>query len=189
MDREWLNLMTSTDEIGKAVTAEAVTCLRYGVEKIEHCLGQLDDDQIWWRPNEEMNAIGNLLLHLAGNLGQWIVAGIGDTEYKRDRPAEFSERRKRSKDEVLKTLLDAVEKSCATLTAVSADELLAVNRIQGSDVSKMNAMMHSVTHFQGHVQEIIGLTRQTLGIEYRLQWTPQTAEEGAPKPSLEDSAD
>lgn len=172
--------MASMDEIGKAATAEAVTCLRYGVEKIEHCLRQLDDDQIWWRPNEEMNSIGNLLLHLAGNLGQWIVAGIGDREDTRDRPSEFSERRKISKDDVLKGLFDAVDKSCATLAAVSADELLAMNRIQGSDVSKMNAMMHAVTHFQGHVQEIIGLSRQQLGTGYQFHWTPQTTEEGAP---------
>jgi len=168
--------MASQDEIANAVTKEAVTCLRYGVGKIEHCLAQLNDElnneQVWWRPDEEMNAIGNLLLHLAGNLGQWIIAGIGDSEDTRDSPSEFSKRRNIPKDDALKCLLDVVEGSCTTLTGISADELLAMKRIQGADVSKMNAMMHSVTHFQGHVQEIIGLTRQQLGKRYRFQWTP-----------------
>ena len=173
--------MASQDEIANAVTTEAVTCLRYGLEKIEHCLAQLTNEQVWWRPDDEMNAIGNLLLHLAGNLGQWIVAGIGDSEDTRDRPSEFAER-EIPKDDVLKRLLDVVEGSCTTLTSISADELLAKKRIQGTGVSKMNAMMHSVTHFQGHVQEIIGLTRQQLGKRYRFQWTPKTIEEGAVEP-------
>ena len=174
--------MASKDEIGNEVTKQAVACLRYGVEKIEHCLAQLDDKQVWWRPHEEMNAIGNLLLHLAGNLGQWIIAGIGDSEDTRDRPSEFAKRQHLHKDDVLKRLLDVVEESCTALTGISADELLTMKRIQGAEVSKMQAMMHSITHFQGHVQEIIGLTRQQLGKRYQFQWTPKTIEEGAVEP-------
>ncbi len=172
-------LMVSKDEIANVATKEAAACLRYGVEKIEHCLGQLDDKQVWWRPHEEMNAIGNLLLHLAGNLGQWIVAGVGDSQDTRDRPSEFAERRNLPKEDLFHRLLDVVENSCTALTGISADELLTTKRIQGAEVSKMHAMMHSVTHFQGHVQEIISLTRQQLGQRYRFHWTPKTTEEGA----------
>jgi len=168
--------MASKDEIANAATKEAVACLHYGVERVKHCLAQLDDDQLWWRPNEEMNAIGNLLLHLAGNLGQWIVAGIGDLEDTRDRPVEFSERRAIPRSDLLRHLLAVVDESCTTLSAVSADDLLTMKNIQGMNVSKMHAMLHSVTHFQGHVQEIIGLTRQQLGRRYQFQWTPTTTE-------------
>ena len=171
--------MVSKDEIANEATSEAVACLRYGVEKIEHCLKQLDDTQLWWRPNDEMNAIGNLLLHLAGNLSQWIIAGIGDTADTRDRAGEFAERRQIPKNEVLQRLRQVVDDSCATLSATSAEALLVVKRVQGSEVSKMHAMMHSVSHFQGHVQEIICLTRQQLGQQYQVQWSPTTKEEGA----------
>ena len=171
--------MTSKEEIANKVAEEASSCLRDGVTKIEHCLAQLDDHQVWWRPHEEMNAIGNLLLHLAGNLGQWIVAGIGDSEDTRDRPREFSERRIIPKSNVLQRLLNVVEESCDTLTHTSSDDLLKMKRIQGKEVSKMHAMMHSVTHFQGHVQEIICLTRQQLGEQYQFQWKPKSTEEGA----------
>jgi hypothetical protein len=177
--RNWGTAMVSKDEIANEATKEAVACLRYGVEKIEHCLTQLDETQLWWRPNDDMNAIGNLLLHLAGNLSQWIIAGIGDTVDSRDRPSEFAERRQIPKKDVFQRLLKAVEDSCATLTATSADALLAMKRIQGAEVSKMHAMMHSVTHFQGHVQEIICLTRQQLGKQYQVHWSPKTKEEGA----------
>ena len=150
------------------------------MQKIEHCLSQLSDQQIWWRPAADMNAIGNLLLHLAGNLGQWIVAGIGDLPDTRDRPREFSERQHLEKAALLRRLHEIVEASCATLAKLSADDFLVVRRVQGSDVTKTHAMFNSVTHFQGHVQEIIGLTRQQLGGQYQFQWTPATIEEGAP---------
>ena len=171
--------MKSNDEIANELAGEAAESLRSGLTKIKHCLKQLDDAQIWWRPNEEMNAIGNLLLHLAGNLGQWIVAGIGDSEDTRDRPREFSERRQIPQGEVLQRLVSVVEESCRTLAHLPAEGLLDKKRIQGTEVTKMHAMIHSVTHFQGHVQEIISLTRQQLGDRYQFQWKPTTNEEGA----------
>src|SRR6266566_7017509 len=57
------------------------------------CLDSLTAEQVWWRPNEQSNSIGNLLLHLNGNVRQWIVASLGDISNVRDRSAEFAERR------------------------------------------------------------------------------------------------
>src|SRR5689334_16459965 len=71
-----------------AAAAELADALRM----IQHCCGQLSDGQIWWRPNESMNSIGNLLLHLTGNLRQWVVSGLGGTADTRNRPAEFAAR-------------------------------------------------------------------------------------------------
>ena len=176
--------MVTHNAISSELTQAAISCLWYGMEKIEHCLSQLGDQQVWWRPQEEMNSIGNLLLHLSGNLGQWIVAGVGDTEDTRHRPGEFAERRKLPKQEILDALRDTVEKSCSTLSDCTPDSLIDTKRIQGSEVTKMYAMMHSITHFQGHVQEIIGLTRQQLGDKYEFHWTPTTAEEGAESTSV-----
>ena len=171
--------MPSDDVFVREVIREAVDCLDSGMEKIDHCLAQLDDAQVWWRPQEEMNAIGNLLLHLAGNLRQWIVAGVGDADDIRDRPGEFAERRSIAKDELLQGLQDVVTQSCSTLTNMSAEQLLVSKRVQGGEVTKLHAMMHSVNHFQGHVQEIISLTRQQLGNAYQFHWAPKTVEEGA----------
>ena len=169
----------ASDSLSQLVTAEAVACLDYGCVKISHCLRQLTDEQVWWRPNSEMNSIGNLLLHLAGNLNQWIVAGIGDNPDTRSRQAEFDERRQISKTELWDQLKGVVEQSKAVLCQATRDELESKKRIQGFDVTKTHAMLHSVSHFQGHVQEIICLTRQQLGPNYEYQWQPQTKEEGA----------
>ncbi|MEM7314972.1 MAG: DUF1572 family protein [Planctomycetota bacterium] len=161
-----------------AFAREANFCLDYGMNKIEHCLRQLDDAQVWWRPREEMNSIGNLLLHVAGNLRQWIVAGVGDVEDVRVRQAEFDERAL-PKAEVFDQLRNVIEQAKVTITSTSASELLTDKIIQGHDTNKMQAIWHSVTHFQGHVQEIIGMTRQQLGPAYEFEWSPSSPEEGA----------
>src|SRR6266702_8297067 len=72
--------------------------------KIERCLEVLTDEQIWWRANPQSNSIGNLILHLSGNVRQWIVSGLGGAADGRDRPAEFSEHGPIPKDELLRKL-------------------------------------------------------------------------------------
>ena len=63
------------------------------VPKIERCLDQLSDGDIWWRPNDASNSIGNLILHLCGNVTMWIVGGVGALPFERHRQMGFDERR------------------------------------------------------------------------------------------------
>ena len=171
--------MSSESRLAVAVIHEVAECLDYGRVKIEHCLGQLTESQVWWRPREEMNSIANLLQHIAGNLCQWIVAGVGDLEDTRDRQREFDDRSGVTKAELMQNLCDVLDAARNTMAELTTDELLARRRIQGHDVTKLGAIWHSVTHFQGHVQEIIGMTRQQLGSAYEFQWAPTTKDEGA----------
>src|SRR5213596_3785688 len=60
--------------------------------KIERCLEDLTDEDVWWRPNEESNSIGNLLLHLEGSTRGWIINTAGGAENPRNRQQEFDER-------------------------------------------------------------------------------------------------
>jgi hypothetical protein len=171
--------MSTQEALTRKVAEEAIACLEYGSRKIEHCLRQLEEEQVWWRPRPDMNAIANLLLHLAGNLRQWIVAGVGDAVDTRERQSEFDERGPIPKAQIWERLAAAVGDAENVLRQVSTEALLAGKRIQGHDVTKLHAVMHAVTHFQGHVQEIICLTRQQLGSQYEFQWKPRTSEEGA----------
>ena len=59
--------------------------------KIERCLEQLSDEQVWWRANDKSNSIGNLILHISGNARQWIVSGLGGEQDNRRRDDEFAE--------------------------------------------------------------------------------------------------
>src|SRR5262245_62514857 len=116
----------TADEFAAAVMDEAAEELGKALARITHCLDQLTDEQVWWRPSESMNSSANLLLHLCGNLGQWVVAGLGGTPDVRDRPHEFAERSLIPKAELLGRLRAAVAESQRVLRGLSAAELLRV---------------------------------------------------------------
>jgi hypothetical protein len=167
----------STAEISTAFLAAARHTLSEGLRKIEHCVGQLTEEQVWWRPRAEMNSIANLLLHLSGNLRQWIVAGVGGGKDVRNRPMEFADRSNRSKGEVLGILQGVVAEALGTIERLTAEQLLSKRRIQGYDVTVLSALMDTISHFRGHVQEIIHMTRVQLGERYRFDFVPSGAEQ------------
>ena len=171
-------MAASADDVAKALTNGARQQLTSGFKKIEHCVAQLSDEQLWWRPRPEMNSIANLMLHLAGNLRQWIVAGVGgEAEDVRDRPGEFADRSGTPKDEVLARLRDVVRACDAALARLGPDDLLARRRIQGYDVTVSEAIFDAVPHLRGHMQEIIHMTRVQLGERYQFKFVPQTPEQ------------
>src|SRR5207248_5165333 len=110
-----------------------------------------------------LNSIGNLILHLCGNLRQWIVAGLGEAADGWDRPAEFSERGPIPKEELLRRLEDVVDEARAVLARQTARQLLEARRIQDFDVTGLAAIFDSVPHFRGHTQEVVSITRLQLG--------------------------
>jgi hypothetical protein len=170
----------NVEELAAAVGTQAGQELTSALARIKHCLGQLTDEQVWRRSHPSMNSVGNLILHLCGNLRQWIVAGLGAAMDTRNRPAEFSERGPITKSELLSKLETIVNEAKAVLQRQSARALLEVRRIQGSDVTGLAAIFDSVPHFRGHTQEIVHITRSQLGDAYQFAWQPKTPEEGAP---------
>ena len=169
----------TADELAAVVTRQAGDELSSALGKIKHCLGQLSDEQVWWRPQPSLNSIGNLVLHLCGNVRQWLVAGLGGAADVRNRPAEFAERGPIPRAELLRQLGAVVDEARAALARQTARQLLDVRPIQGWQVTGLAAIFDSVPHFRGHTQEIVHMTRAQLGDAYRLQWQPPTPEQGA----------
>lgn len=99
----------------------------------------------------------------------------------RDRPKEISDQGPIGKDELHRRLDMAVAEAKAALAKVSAADLLERRRIQGFDVTGLGAIFHSASHFRGHTQEIVHMTRIQLGDEYKFAFVPTTPEQGAPK--------
>jgi hypothetical protein len=166
---------TLAEAVGRSLGNELADALG----RIGHCLAQLSDEQVWQRPAPDMNSIGNLLLHLAGNVRQWLVAGLAGTADRRDRPAEFAAKGGVPKADLSCALEAAVAEARANLAAQSAQDWLRVRRIQGYEVTGLAAGVGSVAHFRGHTQEIIHMTRAMLGQRYRFAWAPATPEQGA----------
>ncbi|WP_425400042.1 DUF1572 family protein [Aeoliella sp.] len=171
--------MSVSDQLSQGVRQGACRALDGSMKKIGHCLDQLSEEQVWWRPAEEMNSIGNLMLHLAGNLRQWIVAGVGGAVDNRDRPAEFAPKRTGSKEQLWNQLELVVEEAKQAIFATSDADLIRLRLIQGFEVSGIEAVFDSVPHFQGHAQEIICLSRMQLGERYEFNWEPSSPDDGA----------
>lgn len=139
--------------------------------KLRACVKLLSDEQIWWRANENTNSVGNLLLHLAGNVRQWIIAGMGTAEDTRKRDAEFSARGPIPGKELLEKLESAVTEAVAVLDSVDRTRLLEKRPIQIYDVTGLQAIFHVVEHFSYHTGQIIYITRLLKNVDlkfYRL---------------------
>lgn len=170
----------SADQITQEYILESVHLLEQSLHKIEHCLKQLDESQIWWRPQPGLNSIGNLILHLCGNLNQWAVCGISQLPDQREREQEFSPEQRLSADE-LKSLLHAtIDAARRVMLALNAETIMERREIQGFSVSVMGALSHTVTHFVGHTHQIIYLTRQQLGERYQFDWSPDSNQQRVP---------
>ena len=124
------------------------------------CLDSLTDEQVWWRPNENSNSIGNLLLHLNGNMRQWIISGLGGAEDIRKRSQEFSKREHVPKS-VLREKLEATIKEADTvLQSLGEKELLERHNVQiARDVTALNVVYHVVEHFAMHYGQILYITK------------------------------
>ena len=127
--------------------------------KIERCLEQLTDAQIWFRPNEASNSIGNLVLHLCGNARQWIVSGVGDSPDRRDRDSEFRQRKIIPKVQLLELLGTTINEVEQVLADLDSNVILERRTIQGKDVELLEAIFHVTEHFSMHTGQIILLTK------------------------------
>ncbi|HEY6243013.1 MAG TPA: DinB family protein [Pyrinomonadaceae bacterium] len=127
--------------------------------KIERCLEQLTDEQIWFRPNQASNSIGNLVLHLCGNARQWIVSGLGDNPDCRDRDSEFNQREVIPRVELLECLRATVGEVGQVLADLDSSVVLERRTIQGKDVDILEAIFHVTEHFSMHTGQIILLTK------------------------------
>ena len=163
-----------------SVTSEFIEFSRWKLleqywPRLRSCVESLTDDQVWWRPNDASNSIGNLLLHLNGNVTQWVIAPFAHREDNRNRPAEFSERRTIPKTDLLRTLGDTMQEVAAILPRITESELVKTYHIQGYTVTGLHAVYQVVEHFGIHYGQITYITKmlggKDLGFYRELQST------------------
>ena len=123
--------------------------------KIRAAVETLPADRLWWRPHEQANSVGNLLLHLSGNLRQWIISGVGGAPDVRKRNMEFAARGGAPAGQMLDMLETTVREADAVIRGLTPSELLERRTIQGRDTTVFEAIYHVVEHFAGHTGQII----------------------------------
>jgi uncharacterized damage-inducible protein DinB len=127
--------------------------------KITAAVRAMPADRLWWRPYPSANSAGNLLLHLSGNVRQWIVSGVGGAPDVRHRDAEFAAIDGADAETLLRGLEAACHDADAVLAALTADTLTESRTIQGRETSVFAAVYHVVEHFSGHTGQLILLAK------------------------------
>ena len=146
-------------EISGLFIAESVKEMQKGASQIEACLARLSDDQIWSRGAAHENSVGNLILHLCGNVRQWIGTGVGGEQDVRDRDSEFSACGGTTAAELMSRLKKIVEQAVGILNGVTPERLREEINPQDRQVSVLSAIYHVVSHFQLHTGQIIFATK------------------------------
>ena len=123
--------------------------------KLRTTVNALPPDKLWWRPNEDSNSVGNLLLHLNGNLRQWIVAGVGGEAFERHRATEFAAREGQPASDLLAALERTLADIDRILSGLTAERLAERCAIQGRDLTVLDAVFHVTEHFAYHLGQII----------------------------------
>jgi uncharacterized damage-inducible protein DinB len=131
--------------------------------RLRGCVEPLTTEQIWWRPNEASNSIGNLLLHLNGNVRQWLVASFNRLKDERDRPTEFAATGPFAAVEPLDRLSATLDEASQVLERLTEDDLLAPFEIQGHKVRGLDAVYQVVEHFGLHYGQILYITKYLSG--------------------------
>ncbi len=139
--------------------AHSCTKLEQMTAHLAACLGRLSDQQIWQRGGAHENAIGNLILHLCGNMRQWIMHGVGQPDV-RTRDLEFSAASGQSGAELIELFRSTVSEATGIIAATTPAHLIERTTPQGREVAVLDAIYQVVGHVQQHVGQIILLTKQ-----------------------------
>jgi uncharacterized damage-inducible protein DinB len=131
--------------------------------RIEDCLGKLTYEQVWMRSGDHDNSVGNLVLHLCGNVGQWIGTGIGGRPDTRNRDAEFAALDGHQPSELAAKLHATIADATAILLTLDGASLLETREIQNYRVTVLEAVYHVVEHFAQHTGQILFATKLLTG--------------------------
>lgn len=154
--------MAETDRLLLKFSADKLNQL---ASRIGDCLGRLGEQQVWARSGENANAVGNLVLHLCGNVRQWIISGVGGKADIRVRDREFAARGDIRPAELKERLETTIAEAVAVLGSVSSQRLLERVTIQNYESTVLEAVLHVVEHFAEHTGQILFATKQLTGAD------------------------
>lgn len=132
----------------------AIFYLNESVRMIDKSFANLDEEEIWQKPNPELNSMANLILHLSGNIRQYIISSLGGQPDTRQRDLEFSQTRGQSKEALLAGFKATVDEAIGQIRNASETELLRKRKVQGTEMDGMGIVIHVVEHLSYHTGQI-----------------------------------
>jgi len=153
--------------VRKEFTAQSIYYIDKSTPRIKTCLDQISEDQLWKKPSPVSNSIGNIILHLCGNITQYILSALGQVEDKRDRPKEFSAEGGYNRAELFSKLEKTVSDANKVIKGMNKKKLLKIYKVQGEELSGVGIIVHVTEHYSYHTGQVAFytklLTNQDLG--------------------------
>lgn len=128
--------------------------MQESVRMIEKSLAQFNDNETWEKPNPQLNSMANLLLHLSGNIRQYIISSLGKMPDTRERDMEFSQAQDQTKSELLKEFKSTINEAITVIENCEEDQLLRKSEVQGFELDGLGIIMHVVEHLSYHTGQI-----------------------------------
>jgi uncharacterized damage-inducible protein DinB len=147
------------DSLTIEFTRQAIKRINENTEKIRTCVDQLDDKDAWRSPNENLNSVGNLILHLCGNIRQHIISALGGVKDTRMRDLEFSTKGGLTIEELMNKLVETIDEATAVITKMKIEDLLMIRKSQGMLHSGVDSILHVAEHYSYHTGQIVFLTK------------------------------
>lgn len=133
--------------------------LEVGLHRVDLCLGQLTEDQVWYRPNGSSNSVGIILTHVVGNITQYVISGLGHVPDTRKRDREFDDSLHRSKSDLRQSMSTTVRDAISVLRQLTPLDVRKEYRIQGFSLSLLEVVVHVIEHFSYHIGQIAYITK------------------------------
>ena len=152
--------MDKESQLVEELVKNALYRMDESTRMIKKSLIDVSDEEVWQKPNEFLNSIGNLLLHLCGNITQYVISSLGETEDKRIRDVEFSSLGGLTKDELLKKLEDVVDTAKRVIFDSTPSQLVKIRSVQGFSFSGVGIILHAVEHYSYHTGQIAFWVKQ-----------------------------
>lgn len=149
--------MTSTYHL--AFQKQIIFRLEEKQQHLQKCFDQLTEADLWWRPNTSSNSVGNIILHLCGNIGQYILSSLGRQPDTRQRDAEFAATDGLSKSEIWQQMSMTIEAAVSVVTNTSESEMMRERMVQGFSFTGLGVALHAVEHLSYHTGQVAYLVK------------------------------
>src|SRR5258708_20599521 len=155
--------MTTTPPLSAALTSLRARITRVFPAQVREAVSKLTDDQLWWRPNEEANSVGTLVLHLSGSRNLYLNHNLGGIAYDRDRAQEFAERRHIPREELLAIFDGMVADAEKTFDGLTVERLGESSPEPKMNEVVMEDLINAGVHFSTHVGQIVWIAKMLSG--------------------------
>lgn len=157
--------MSNEEKLVDELVKNALYRMDESTRMVQKSLSHITEEQLWLKPNASLNSIGNLLLHICGNMTQYIISSLGETQDKRNRDAEFSQHQTANKEQLLEKVLETVDTAKRVIFDANVKQLLQQRSVQGFTFSGVGVIVHAVEHYSYHTGQIAFWVKQLKDVD------------------------